>query len=399
MPVRKVPEKFLIAFSLAGEQRELVRSIAKAVETKLGQATVFLDEWFEHLIAGHDGELKLQNIYRKQCELVVVCVSEHYGGKSWTRAEHEAVRARQMELRESKVDRDQFRILPIRVGEGEVEGILFNTIVPDVRTRPVTQTAKLILDRLSLIQPPNNLETKGETRVRYSWPKKPARFQLRLAGRTGREWPAVLRLLTSDAQKRILIFKGLSGYSKSALLGAADKYARTLPVPRAFVDFKDTNLLSIANVLREFQMGLDHVLPEFALEKNPDRWALRQALRALHEPALILLDTYEKVVEIKELVEWIENQLLAEAEECEHLRFIIGGQKIPDSAQPRWRDCAEVVELERILDQRVWKDWVQKMNPNVDDKHVEGIVLGLEGLPGPISIALETCAKKLGHPN
>ena len=36
MPVRSLPERFLVAFSLAGEQRGLVRAIAEAVETQLG---------------------------------------------------------------------------------------------------------------------------------------------------------------------------------------------------------------------------------------------------------------------------------------------------------------------------------------------------------------------------
>jgi hypothetical protein len=36
MPTRTLPEKFLVAFSLAGEQRELVRAIAEAVEEELG---------------------------------------------------------------------------------------------------------------------------------------------------------------------------------------------------------------------------------------------------------------------------------------------------------------------------------------------------------------------------
>jgi hypothetical protein len=102
----------------------------------------------------------------------------------------------------------------------------------------------------------------------------------------------------------------------------------------------------------------------------------------LKEPVLILLDTYEKVSETKELVEWIETRLLAEAEECEHLRFVIAGQKVPDSARARWGDCAETVKLERIYNQRIWQDWVREINPNVDEKHVEGIVLGLEGLQG-----------------
>ena len=45
-PARSLPEKFLVAFSLAGKQRDLVRAIAEAVEQELGSGTVFFDEWF-----------------------------------------------------------------------------------------------------------------------------------------------------------------------------------------------------------------------------------------------------------------------------------------------------------------------------------------------------------------
>jgi hypothetical protein len=191
--------------------------------------------------------------------------------------------------------------------------------------------------------------------------------------------------------------QGPSGYSKSALLGAAARYAKTLRVPTAYVDFKDTRMLSEKNVLRELQSGLGGVLADFAAHANPDRWTLRQALRASLGAVLILLDTYEKAAETKERVEWLETQLLAEAEECEHVRFIIGGQKVPELAQVRWRHRAETVELDGIHDKSIWKNWVHQMNPDVDDKHVEGIVLGLEGVPGNISTALETCAKRLSR--
>jgi hypothetical protein len=60
---------------------------------------------------------------------------ERYGGKPWTRVEHEAIRARVMETRYSPDKREKLRILPIRVGDGEVGGILFNTIVPNVCTK------------------------------------------------------------------------------------------------------------------------------------------------------------------------------------------------------------------------------------------------------------------------
>ena len=152
MSARTIPEKFLVAFSFAGEQRDLVRSIAETVEKRVGRGTVFFDEWFEHYLAGSASDTKLQEIY-SQSELVIVCVSERYGGKPWTLAEHDAIRARNMQLRTSKDKKDADRILPLRVGDGEVAGILFNTICPDVRQRPAEHTAELIVNRLRLIVP------------------------------------------------------------------------------------------------------------------------------------------------------------------------------------------------------------------------------------------------------
>ena len=58
-----------------------------------------------------------------------------------------------MQLRTSKDKKDADRILPLRVGDGEVAGILFNTICPDVRQRPAEHTAELIVNRLRLIVP------------------------------------------------------------------------------------------------------------------------------------------------------------------------------------------------------------------------------------------------------
>src|SRR5262249_25442667 len=98
-------------------------------------------------------DTKLQEIYGAQSELVIVCVSERYGGKPWTVAEYDAIRARNMKLRTSKNKKDADRILPLRVGDGDIDGLLFNTICPDVRQRPADHTAELIVNRLRLIVP------------------------------------------------------------------------------------------------------------------------------------------------------------------------------------------------------------------------------------------------------
>jgi hypothetical protein len=153
MPERPLPDKFLVAFSFAGEQRDLVRSIAEEVDKRFGSGKVFLDEWYEHYIAGDSADLTLQDIYHNGSELVVFCISKPYGNKPWTRVEFEAIRALKMQLSSSTAKSHRLRILPLRVGDGDVEGIFVNTICPDAREKPVAQTAELIINRLRLIRP------------------------------------------------------------------------------------------------------------------------------------------------------------------------------------------------------------------------------------------------------
>jgi hypothetical protein len=153
---REIPEKFLVAFSFAGEQRDLVRAIAEAVEERLGRSNFFLDEWYEAWIAGSDADILLQDIYNKRCALAVVCVSERYGGKPWTRAEYVAIRARANRARTSASEKERLGVLPIRVGDGDVPGIFLETwIVPDVRPpeRSLDKCVELIVNRLQLVAP------------------------------------------------------------------------------------------------------------------------------------------------------------------------------------------------------------------------------------------------------
>jgi len=157
---------FLVAFSFAGERRELVRLIAEAVEKLLGRNSVFLDEWFEYYIGGDDADLRLQNLYGKRAVLVVPCISARYGGKPWTRAEHKAIRALQMHLYQSTNEKDSHRILPLRVGDSDVEGVFENTICQDARKKTIAQTAELIINKLRLVEP-NAGRTQKQDNARF----------------------------------------------------------------------------------------------------------------------------------------------------------------------------------------------------------------------------------------
>ena len=64
-----------------------------------------------------------------------------------TRAEHEAIRALKMQLSGGN-ETDRHRILPLRVGDGDVPGIFMNAICPDIRKKPPSETAQLIVNRV-----------------------------------------------------------------------------------------------------------------------------------------------------------------------------------------------------------------------------------------------------------
>jgi hypothetical protein len=230
MPARSLPDKFLVAFSFAGEQREFVAKIAEAVEKELGRGKVFFDGWFEHYLAGHGADLKLQAIYGGRCALVVVCVSARYGGKPWTQMEHDAILARLMQSRASSDLRDRDAILPIRVGDGEVEGILFNTIVPDVRARSAAEAAELIIDRLRLILP--DLATTSSTPS--PWPKL-----------------SMVCCDVAEAKADILVLKYAQAFhGADAFVASKLGIGQELTLaPRTYVSFKSAGQLSAPYVI------------------------------------------------------------------------------------------------------------------------------------------------------
>ena len=143
----KTPTNFLVAFSFAGKERDFIRKIAEVTKDRLGEGKVFFDEWYEHEVAGFRADDFLQELYRKRSRLVVPCISEAYGDKSWTQIEFEAIKALKFELKSRN------RILPLRVGDGDIPGIYENAICPDIRNRPVEGIVALILARLQMIHP------------------------------------------------------------------------------------------------------------------------------------------------------------------------------------------------------------------------------------------------------
>jgi hypothetical protein len=327
MPTRDVPKKFLVAFSLAGEQRDLVRKIVEAVEQELGSPNVFFDEWFEHYLAGGDADLKLQEIYGEKCALAVVCVSERYGGKPWTRAEYAAIRARYMKVQESRDESDELGILPIRVGDGDVKGILFNTIVPDVRSRTPSDAARLIIDRLRLI----SLRSGEAEDPVPDWPEEPPTLRWPMANHSVAR-SAFEQLLIRTASFRLLRVKGTSELGKSHI--TRQMLANALNVSYLACgrfDFKGTT--DVDAEVRAFVQQLDVPVPSATLRLNERFGQILDALKQRAKPALLVFDTYEAAGEAQD---WVDRQLLPSLIRARWLRVVIVGQRVPESAGAVW---------------------------------------------------------------
>jgi hypothetical protein len=343
MPLRQVPERFQVAFSLAGEERDLVRAIAEAVEKELGSPNVFFDEWFEHYIAGDDADLKLQEIYGKRCVLAVVCVSGGYGSKPWTLAEHAAIRARQMKARTStdKLDRDG--ILPIRVGDGDVEGILFNTIAPDIRKGSVADAAELIIGRLRLMDPvaKSNIPQARDVPPAADWPEQAPPLRWPMADH--RDVRATFEcLLTRTAPWRVLLVRGASEAGKSHI--TRQMFGNALRVPDLACgrfDFKGTT--DMDGELRAFVQQLEVTLPPPSQRLNERFGCVLDELKRRAQPALLVFDTYEAAGEAQD---WMEKQLLPAVIRAKWLRVVIAGQRVPDRDSAIWEsDAAPIITL------------------------------------------------------
>lgn len=150
MGERAGPFRFEVALSFAGDnKRDKVRRIAEILRERLGDGRVFFDEWFEHELAGHDAQVVLQSIYGKLTRLVVTCVCRRYSEKPWTQDEWRAIQSFERTIRDAgSGNLKRLRFLPLRFGDGEVDGLFDTAIVPDVRERTPENIAELIVKRL-----------------------------------------------------------------------------------------------------------------------------------------------------------------------------------------------------------------------------------------------------------
>ncbi len=240
--------RFEIAISFAGDnKRDLVREVAKLLREKVGEGKVFFDEWFEAELAGPDAQIVLQNYYRKMTRLVVTCACQRYNEKPWTQEEWRAIQAFERDLRDAGTENvKRMRFLPLRFGDGDIDGLFSTAIVPDVRNRAPQEIAELILERLDLAK--HESAEPAEREPTIPPPSKPPDSEVILALEErvkkihvdrDEEKQLFRNIVEKKSPVRALLIEAESGMGKTRLI---EEFIQT-PVVflHALVDFKNAS--------------------------------------------------------------------------------------------------------------------------------------------------------------
>jgi hypothetical protein len=225
------------------------------------------------------------------------------------------------------------------------------------------------------------------------WPE-PRDFRPNLADRTKDEWPAIVDLLAGRSRERILLYEGASGLGKSALLRRAAEYAKILGISVVRVDLKGGGM-DVASILGQFDLDLGQNLPNFSREGAAKPFLLRKDLRAVRQPVLVIFDTFEGCIGNKPVVDWLDQQLLAEVETAPALAVIVAGQHVPDSRGAVWHNLARHLRLTPITEIEHWRPWVEQHYPDFQKKGADlnTVMMLAQGNPGVVSSAVETISK------
>lgn len=139
-------KRFRVALSFPGERRAYVEQVAVLLAQELGRRQVFYDRWHEAELAKPNLDLHLQKIYHRQAELVAVFLCREYREKQWCGLEWRA-------LRDLIKRREDALLLPIRLDDAEIPGLLSIDGYVDAQGRPAEEIAALILQRLGMTHP------------------------------------------------------------------------------------------------------------------------------------------------------------------------------------------------------------------------------------------------------
>jgi len=138
-----VPQRFDVAISFAGPERQLAESLAKSVRD--AGYVVFYDGFYPEQLWGKDLVSFFDRVYRKASRFCVMFVSREYSERMWTTFERRSAQARALE------EKGREYILPIRIDNTDLDGLPPTIGYISVEEHSIEKIASLLIRKLSIM--------------------------------------------------------------------------------------------------------------------------------------------------------------------------------------------------------------------------------------------------------
>ncbi len=144
-PIDIDTHRFQVAVSFPGEKRRYVEDVVRELQRWIGRDACFYDKDYEaHLGRPNMFDLFLK-IYSKRSSLVVAFIDNTYQDKQWCGLELRAID-------KLVLAKEYSRVMYVRIGKGDVDGILPTDGYLDARNKEPQEVAYHIEERVRLLQ-------------------------------------------------------------------------------------------------------------------------------------------------------------------------------------------------------------------------------------------------------
>src|SRR5712691_8219882 len=147
-----------VALSFAGEDRSYADALADILQHE--GVNVFYDRYEKATLWGQDLYTYLSDIYQNKARYCIIFISQHYATKLWTSHERKAAQARAFK-------EQQAYILPIRLDETEIPGLLPTIAYLSWHQETVESIAHFILEKLENVSRKSKEQWLDESRDLY----------------------------------------------------------------------------------------------------------------------------------------------------------------------------------------------------------------------------------------
>lgn len=134
-------KKYDVALSFAGEDRVHAKELAKLL--KSGGYRVFYDDYEKPRLSGKNLYDELSSVYQDQARYCVMFLSKHYARNWWPNHERESAQARAF------IEKNREYILPIRLDDTKIPGLLMTVGYLDLRSMTIQQVYHVLEQKLA----------------------------------------------------------------------------------------------------------------------------------------------------------------------------------------------------------------------------------------------------------